>query len=64
MLENWCWEADVLRRISKHYKTGAVLPEDLISKLIKSRNANEGASGRGGWAGLGGRAWVGGARVV
>ena len=43
MLENWCWEEEALRRISRHYQTGEPLPDSLIEKLIKSRTANTGA---------------------
>lgn len=42
MLENWCWEKDVLKRISSHVETGEPLPDILIDSLAKSRNANEG----------------------
>ncbi|GBF99417.1 thimet oligopeptidase [Raphidocelis subcapitata] len=40
MLENWPWEEEPLRRLSKHYITGERLPDDMISQLVKSRNAN------------------------
>jgi len=39
MLENWAWQPSVLKRISKHYKTGEPLPDDMIQKLIKGRHA-------------------------
>ncbi|XP_068563934.1 thimet oligopeptidase [Cebidichthys violaceus] len=42
MLENWVWEREPLQRMSKHYKTGKAIPEELLDKLIKSRLANTG----------------------
>jgi thimet oligopeptidase len=39
-LENWCFEREALLRLSKHHKTGAVLPDNLIDSLIRSKNAN------------------------
>merc|ERR1719421_2098946 len=42
MLENWCWTPEALARMSGHYKTKKPIPEELMAKLIKSRNANSG----------------------
>lgn len=38
MLENWMWEPKILKKVSKHYKTGKPLPDDMIEAKIKSRN--------------------------
>jgi Zn-dependent oligopeptidase len=42
MLENWCWEPAVLKRMSSHYQTGAPLSDELIEKIVKSRYVNVG----------------------
>ncbi|XP_034853331.1 thimet oligopeptidase isoform X1 [Mirounga angustirostris] len=42
MLENWVWEKEPLLRMSQHYKTGSAIPQELLEKLIKSRQANTG----------------------
>jgi len=39
MLENWCFEASVLQRLSKHYQTGETLPETLRHQLVAAKLA-------------------------
>lgn len=44
MLERWAWDPTVLKKISKHYKTGESLPEDLIKKMIDAKNFGAGGA--------------------
>ncbi len=41
-LENWCWEREALAFISGHHETGAVLPEELLDKMLAARNFQSG----------------------
>ncbi|KAI9229256.1 MAG: hypothetical protein DHS80DRAFT_22524 [Piptocephalis tieghemiana] len=43
MLENWCWDAKVLRDLSSHYaRPEEKIPEDWVDRLIKAKNMNTG----------------------
>lgn len=42
MFENWTWDADVLRRLSCHYRTKEPLPDDMIEGLRRARKVGDG----------------------
>ncbi|XP_034168457.1 neurolysin, mitochondrial isoform X2 [Pangasianodon hypophthalmus] len=42
VLENWVWEKEPLRRMSRHYIDGSSIPDSLLDNLITSRVANTG----------------------
>ena len=42
MLENWVWQEESLKLMSKHYSNGSALPKDVLDKLVASKNANAG----------------------
>ena len=42
VMEHWAAEPEVLRIYAKHYKTGEVIPQVLIDKIVKSRKFNQG----------------------
>lgn len=42
MLENWVWEKESLKLMSKHYKDGSAIDDALLDDLIKSREASAG----------------------
>ena len=37
-LENFAYEPNVLKLFASHYKTGEIIPDDMIEKLVKSKN--------------------------
>lgn len=44
LLERWAWDKEVLKKISKHYRTGESLPDDLIEKMIAAKNFGAGGA--------------------
>ena len=40
MLENWCWQKVILERLSKHYQTGAPLPDGKLQSMIRAKHVN------------------------
>ena len=42
ILENWCYEKEALELFAKHYKTGEVIPMELIEKIKASATFHEG----------------------
>ncbi|MDR2113328.1 MAG: M3 family metallopeptidase [Candidatus Accumulibacter sp.] len=41
-MENYCWEWEVLRRVSSHVDTGEPLPRELFDKMLAARNFQSG----------------------
>ena len=41
-MENWCFEQEALELFAKHYKTGEIIPNELIQKIKKASNFLEG----------------------
>ena len=44
IMENWATEKEYLASFAKHYKSGEVIPQELIDKIIESKNYNSGYS--------------------
>ena len=42
LLERWAWNPQVLKQISRHYKTGEPLPDELIARMIAAKNFGSG----------------------
>lgn len=41
-MENFCWEWDVIRHMTKHVETGASLPRELFDKMVAAKNFQAG----------------------
>lgn len=42
VMENWCWEPEVMKTYAKHYKTGEVMPTMLMEKIQLAGTFNQG----------------------
>lgn len=42
IMEHWSTEPEVMKMYAKHYKTGEIIPDDLIAKMQKSSHFNQG----------------------
>ncbi len=42
VMEHWAVEPEVLKMYAKHYKTGEVVPQSLVDKIIKAGKFNQG----------------------
>ena len=43
IMENWCWEKELLQRFAKHADTGEVISDELLTKMNKKRNFRAGS---------------------
>ena len=41
IMENWCWEPEVMKTYAKHYKTGELMPQALMDKIQKAGTFNQ-----------------------
>ncbi len=42
LMENWCYEPEVMRSYAKHYLTGETIPDSLIASLQQAKTFNQG----------------------
>jgi Zn-dependent oligopeptidase len=35
MLENWIYDRNILKKVTKHYKTGKPMPDHIIDSIIE-----------------------------
>ena len=42
MLEEWLWDKEILKKVSKHYKTGESLPDQMIDNIIALKRYDAG----------------------
>jgi peptidyl-dipeptidase Dcp len=42
IMENWCWEPEVMKTYAFHYETGEVMPQELMDKIQQAGTFNQG----------------------
>jgi peptidyl-dipeptidase Dcp len=42
VMENWAFEPEVLALYAKHYKTGEIIPQELVNKIVNSSKFDQG----------------------
>ena len=42
MLENWVWNKQSLNLFAKHYKSGEIIPDTLVDRMLAARNLQSG----------------------
>ncbi len=42
IMENWCFEPQVMKTYARHYETGEVMPDELMEKIEKAGTFNQG----------------------
>lgn len=42
VMENWCWEPEVMKTYAKHYQSGEVMPKALMDKIQLAGTFNQG----------------------
>jgi thimet oligopeptidase len=40
IMEEWCWQPQVLQTFARHYRTDEPIPEDLVRDLVRARHLN------------------------
>jgi oligopeptidase A len=42
IMENWCWERELINVMGRHHLTGEPLPDDLYAKMLQAKNFQSG----------------------
>jgi Zn-dependent oligopeptidase len=41
LMQNWCRQYESFKPVTRHYKTGASMPEELFNKMINAKKFDE-----------------------